>query len=177
MSTKKTRGATNQATAAVNVATDGAVEVLTVTTGVEQANNQYNQANNNLHPIQEESHQLDPFAAQDPFSQNQAQNTVNQPSSNILDKPVAQVRPVNQNSYQPNIQQNQANAVNTYNNANNANNTVSPSGERRGLVSMSQKNPRNNNVNYDNNANNGRLINFNRNNGEGPVDCFCCNIF
>ena len=177
MSTKKTRGATNQATAAVNVATDGAVEVLTVTTGVEQANNQYDQANNNLHPIQEESHQLDPFAAQDPFSQNQAQNTVNQPSSNILDKPVAQVRPVNQNSYQPNIQQNQANAVNTYNNANNANNTVSPSGERRGLVSMSQKNPRNNNVNYANNANNGRLINLNRNNGEGPVDCFCCNIF
>ena len=172
MSTKKTRGATNQATAAVNVATDGAVEVLTVTTGVEQANNQYDQANNNLQPIQEESHQLDPFAAQDPFSQNQAQNTVNQPSSNILDKPVAQVRPVNQNSYQPNIQQNQANAVNTYNNASN---TVSPSGERRGLVSMSQKNPRNNNVN---NANNGRLINFNRNNGEEPaVDCFCCNIF
>ena len=170
MSTKKTRGATNQATAAVNVATDGAVEVLTVTTGVEQANNQYDQANNNLQPIQEESHQLDPFAAQDPFSQNQAQNTVNQPSSNILDKPVAQVRPVNQN--QTNIQQNQANAVNTYNNANNA---VSPSGERRGLVSMSQKNPRNNNVN---NANNGRLINFNRNNGEEPaVDCFCCNIF
>ena len=171
MSTKKTRGATNQATAAVNVATDGAVEVLTVTTGVEQANNQYNQVNNNLNPIQEESHQLDPFAAQDPFSQNQAQNTVNQPSSNILDKPVAQVRPVNQNQ---NIQQNQANAVNTYNNANNA---VSPSGERRGLVSMSQKNPRNNNVNTANNGN-GRLINYNRNNGDEPaVDCFCCNIF
>ena len=164
MSTKKTRGATNQATAAVNVATDGAVEVLTVTTGVEQANNQINQANNNLQPIQEESHQLDPFAAQDPFSQNQAQNTVNQPSSNILDKPVAQVRPVNQNSYQPNIQQNQANAVNTYNN-DGYKNTVAE--QKKGVRSYGNRDV---NRQYDDN-NNGQM----RHNAAEL--CLCCIIF
>lgn len=172
MSTKKTRGETKEATAAVNVATDAAMDVLTVTTGVEQANNQINQVNNNLETVKEETNQLDPFAAQDPFSANQAQNTVNQASSNILDKPVAQVRPVNQNSNQPNNnEQNQANAVKSYNNA--ENNTASPSGEKKGLVSMSKKNPRNNNANNGN----GQLVSLNREREGHAVDCLCCIIF
>ena len=63
MSTKKTRGATQAASAPTNVATDAAIEVLTVTTGVQQADNQINQINNNLEPVKEEIQQLDPFAA------------------------------------------------------------------------------------------------------------------
>jgi tRNA threonylcarbamoyladenosine modification (KEOPS) complex Cgi121 subunit len=53
MSTKKSRGATQAASAPTNVATDAAIEVLTVTTGVKQADNQINQINNNLEPVKE----------------------------------------------------------------------------------------------------------------------------
>ena len=96
MSTKKSRGATQAASAPTNVATDAAIEVLTVTTGVQQAENQIN---NNLEPVKEEMNQLDPFAAAeqaqnqlDPFAaaeqvqnqaSNQVQNTVNQTSNQV----------------------------------------------------------------------------------------------
>ena len=96
MSTKKSRGATQAASAPTNVATDAAIEVLTVTTGVQQAENQIN---NNLEPVKEEINQLDPFAAAeqaqnqlDPFAaaeqvqnqaSNQVQNTVNQTSNQV----------------------------------------------------------------------------------------------
>ena len=96
MSTKKSRGATQAESAPTNVATDAAIEVLTVTTGVQQAENQIN---NNLEPVKEEINQLDPFAAAeqaqnqlDPFAaaeqvqnqaSNQVQNTVNQTSNQV----------------------------------------------------------------------------------------------
>jgi glutamine synthetase adenylyltransferase len=75
MSTKKTRGTTNTATASKNVATDSAIEVLTVTTGVEQANNVNNEINNNLETVKEETNQL---AEQ---TQQQSQAAVNQAST------------------------------------------------------------------------------------------------
>ena len=129
MSTKKSRGATQAASAPTNVATDAAIEVLTVTTGVQQAENQIN---NNLEPVKEEINQLDPFAAAeqaqnqlDPFAEaeqvqnqasNQVQNTVNQTSNQVQNT-------VNQTSNQAKNTVNQA--QNTVNQATNqAQNTV-----------------------------------------------------
>ena len=133
MSTKKSRGATQAASAPTNVATDAAIEVLTVTTGVQQAENQIN---NNLEPVKEEINQLDPFAAAeqaqnqlDPFAaaeqvqnqaSNQVQNTVNQTSNQVQNT-------VNQSSNQAQNTVNQATnqAQNTVNQTTNqAKNTV-----------------------------------------------------
>ena len=133
MSTKKSRGATQAASAPTNVATDAAIEVLTVTTGVQQADNQIN---NNLEPVKEEMNQLDPFAAAeqaqnqlDPFAaaeqvqnqaSNQVQNTVNQTSNQVQNT-------VNQATNQAQNTVNQATnqAQNTVNqNSNQAKNTV-----------------------------------------------------
>jgi ElaB/YqjD/DUF883 family membrane-anchored ribosome-binding protein len=88
MSTKKSRGATQAASAPTNVATDAAIEVLTVTTGVQQADNQINQINNNLEPVKEEIQQLDPFAAAAAEqaqiqASNEVQNTVNQVQNTV----------------------------------------------------------------------------------------------
>ena len=83
MSTKKSRGTTQAASAPTNIATDAAIEVLTVTTGVQQADNQIN---NNLEPVKEEINQLDPFAAAEQVqnqASNQVQNTVNQTSNQV----------------------------------------------------------------------------------------------
>ena len=133
MSTKKSRGATQAASAPTNVATDAAIEVLTVTTGVQQAENQIN---NNLEPVKEEINQLDPFAAAeqaqnqlDPFAaaeqvqnqaSNQVQNTVNQTSNQVQNT-------VNQTTNQAQNTVNQATnqAQNTVNQTSNqAKNTV-----------------------------------------------------
>ena len=133
MSTKRTRGATQAASAPTNVATDAAIEVLTVTTGVQQAENQIN---NNLEPVKEEMNQLDPFAAAeqaqnqlDPFAaaeqvqnqaSNQVQNTVNQTSNQVQNT-------VNQTSNQAQNTVNQASnqVQNTVNQTTNqAKNTV-----------------------------------------------------
>ena len=133
MSTKKSRGATQAASAPTNVATDAAIEVLTVTTGVQQAENQIN---NNLEPVKEEINQLDPFAAAeqaqnqlDPFAaaeqvqnqaSNQVQNTVNQTSNQVQNT-------VNQTTNQAQNTVNQATnqAQNTVNQTTNqAKNTV-----------------------------------------------------
>ena len=133
MSTKKSRGATQAASAPTNVATDAAIEVLTVTTGVQQADNQIN---NNLEPVKEEINQLDPFAAAeqaqnqlDPFAaaeqvqnqaSNQVQNTVNQTSNQVQNT-------VNQATNQAQNTVNQASnqAQNTVNQTSNqAKNTV-----------------------------------------------------
>ena len=133
MSTKKSRGATQAASAPTNVATDAAIEVLTVTTGVQQAENQIN---NNLEPVKEEMNQLDPFAAAeqaqnqlDPFAaaeqvqnqaSNQVQNTVNQTSNQVQNT-------VNQTTNQAQNTVNQATnqAQNTVNQTSNqAKNTV-----------------------------------------------------
>ena len=133
MSTKKSRGTTQAASAPTNVATDAAIEVLTVTTGVQQAENQIN---NNLEPVKEEINQLDPFAAAeqaqnqlDPFAaaeqvqnqaSNQVQNTVNQTSNQVQNT-------VNQTTNQAQNTVNQATnqAQNTVNQTSNqAKNTV-----------------------------------------------------
>jgi vacuolar-type H+-ATPase subunit H len=144
MSTKKSRGATQAASAPTNVATDAAIEVLTVTTGVQQAENQIN---NNLEPVKEEINQLDPFAAAeqaqnqlDPFAaaeqvqnqaSNQVQNTVNQTSNqvqNTVNQTSNQVQnTVNQtsNQAQNTVNQTSNQAQNTVNQATNqAKNTV-----------------------------------------------------
>ena len=132
MSTKKSRGATQAASAPTNVATDAAIEVLTVTTGVQQADNQINQINNNLEPVKEEIQQLDPFAAaaaeqaqiqasnEVQNTVNQAQNTVNQTSNQVQNT-------VNQtsNQAQNTINQTTNQAQSTVNQATNqAQNTV-----------------------------------------------------
>ena len=133
MSTKKSRGTTQAASAPTNIATDAAIEVLTVTTGVQQADNQIN---NNLEPVKEEINQLDPFAAAeqaqnqlDPFAaaeqvqnqaSNQVQNTVNQTSNQVQNT-------VNQTTNQAQNTVNQATnqAQNTVNQTSNqAKNTV-----------------------------------------------------
>ena len=120
MSTKRTRGATQAASAPTNVATDAAIEVLTVTTGVQQAENQIN---NNLEPVKEEMNQLDPFAAAEQFqnqASNQVQNTVNQTSNQVQNT-------VNQTSNQAQNTVNQATnqAQNTVNQTSNqAKNTI-----------------------------------------------------
>ena len=144
MSTKKSRGATQAASAPTNVATDAAIEVLTVTTGVQQAENQIN---NNLEPVKEEINQLDPFAAAeqaqnqlDPFAaaeqvqnqaSNQVQNTVNQTSNqvqNTVNQTTNQAQnTVNQatNQAQNTVNQTSNQAQNTVNQATNqAKNTV-----------------------------------------------------
>jgi len=144
MSTKKSRGATQAASAPTNVATDAAIEVLTVTTGVQQAENQIN---NNLEPVKEEINQLDPFAAAeqaqnqlDPFAaaeqvqnqaSNQVQNTVNQTSNqvqNTVNQTTNQAQnTVNQatNQAQNTVNQTSNQAKNTVNQATNqAKNTV-----------------------------------------------------
>ena len=138
MSTKRTRGTTQAASAPTNVATDAAIEVLTVTTGVQQAENQIN---NNLEPVKEEINQLDPFAAAeqaqnqlDPFAaaeqvqnqaSNQVQNTVNQTSNqvqNTVNQTTNQVQnTVNQttNQVQNTVNQTTNQAQNTVNQAQN----------------------------------------------------------
>ena len=118
MSTKKSRGATQAASAPTNVATDAAIEVLTVTTGVQQADNQINQINNNLEPVKEEIQQLDPFAA-DPFAaaaaeqaqiqaSNEVQNTVNQVQNTVNQTTNQAQNTVNQTSNQAQNTVNQA---------------------------------------------------------------------
>ena len=127
MSTKKSRGTTQAASAPTNVATDAAIEVLTVTTGVQQAENQIN---NNLEPVKEEINQLDPFAAAeqaqnqlDPFAaaeqvqnqtSNQVQNTVNQ-TTNQAQNTVNQAT----NQAQNTVNQTSNQAKNTVNQATN----------------------------------------------------------
>ena len=186
MSTKKSRGATQAASAPTNVATDAAIEVLTVTTGVQQADNQINQINNNLEPVKEEIQQLDPFAAaeqaqiqasnevqntvnqaQNTVNQtsNQVQNTVNQVTQSIKDKPKAQIKPVkptNQNTN--NVQNEVVNAVNTYNN-DGYKNTVAE--QKKGVRSYGNRDI---NRQYDDN-NNGQM----RHNAAEL--CLCCIIF
>ena len=105
MSTKKSRGATQAASAPTNVATDAAIEVLTVTTGVQQADNQINQINNNLEPVKEEIQQLDPFAAAAAEqaqiqASNEVQNTVNQAQSTVNQTTNQVQNTVNQTSNQ-----------------------------------------------------------------------------
>ena len=130
MSTKKSRGATQAASAPTNVATDAAIEVLTVTTGVQQADNQINQINNNLEPVKEEIQQLDPFAAAEQAqiqASNEVQNTVNQ-AQNTVNQTTNQVQnTVNQatNQAQNTVNQTTNQAKNTVNQATNqAQNTV-----------------------------------------------------
>ena len=132
MSTKKSRGATQAASAPTNVATDAAIEVLTVTTGVQQADNQINQINNNLEPVKEEIQQLDPFAAAAAEqaqiqASNQVQNTVNQVQSTVNQTTNQAQNTVNQttNQAQNTVNQTTNQAKNTVNQTSNqAQNTV-----------------------------------------------------
>jgi dsDNA-specific endonuclease/ATPase MutS2 len=120
MSTKKTRGTTNTATASKNVATDSAIEVLTVTTGVDQANNVNNEINNNLETVKEETNQLDPFAAAEQ-TQQQTQAAVNQASTQAQNTANQATTQAKTTANQAEANANQiANAVNTYNNEGNA---------------------------------------------------------
>ena len=129
MSTKKTRGATQAASAPTNVATDAAIEVLTVTTGVQQAENQIN---NNLEPVKEEIQQLDPFAAAAAEqaqiqASNEVQNTVNQVQNTVNQTSNQVQNTVNQTTNQAQNTVNQATnqAQNTVNQTSNqAKNTV-----------------------------------------------------
>ena len=195
MSTKKTRGATQAASAPTNVATDAAIEVLTVTTGVQQADNQINQINNNLEPVKEEIQQLDPFAAaaaeqaqiqasnevqntvnqvQNTVNQtsnqaqntvNQAQNTVNQVTQSIKDKPKAQIRPVRPTNQNTNNVQNEV--VNAVNTYNNDGYKNTVAEQKKGVRSYGNRDV---NRQYDDN-NNGQM----RHNAAEL--CLCCIIF
>ena len=145
MSTKKTRGATQAASAPTNVATDAAIEVLTVTTGVQQADNEINQINNNLEPVKEEIQQLDPFAAAEQ-AQNQAsnevQNTVNQTSNQVQNT-------VNQatNQAQNTVNQTTNQAQNTVNQAQNTVNQVTQSIKDKPKAQIRPVRPTNQNTN------------------------------
>ena len=165
MSTKKSRGATQAASAPTNVATDAAIEVLTVTTGVQQADNQINQINNNLEPVKEEIQQLDPFAAaaaeqaQNQASNevqntvNQAQNTVNQTSNqvqNTVNQATNQAQnTVNQatNQAQNTVNQTSNQAQNTVNQAQNTVNQVTQSIKDKPKAQIRPVRPTNQNTN------------------------------
>ena len=141
MSTKKSRGATQAASAPTNVATDAAIEVLTVTTGVQQADNQINQINNNLEPVKEEIQQLDPFAAAEQAqiqASNEVQNTVNQAQNTV-----------NQTSNQAQNTVNQATnqAQNTVNQAQNTVNQVTQSIKDKPKAQIRPVRPTNQNTN------------------------------
>ena len=154
MSTKKSRGATQAASAPTNVATDAAIEVLTVTTGVQQADNQINQINNNLEPVKEEIQQLDPFAAaaaeqaqiqasnEVQNTVNQAQNTVNQTSNQVQNT-------VNQatNQAQNTVNQTTNQAQNTVNQAQNTVNQVTQSIKDKPKAQIRPVRPTNQNTN------------------------------
>ena len=147
MSTKKTRGATQAASAPTNVATDAAIEVLTVTTGVQQADNQINQINNNLEPVKEEIQQLDPFAAAAAEqaqiqASNEVQNTVNQAQSTVNQTTNQVQNTVNQtsNQVQNTVNQTSNQAQNTVNQATNqAQNTVNQAQNTVNQVTQSIK--------------------------------------
>ena len=154
MSTKKSRGATQAASAPTNVATDAAIEVLTVTTGVQQADNQINQINNNLEPVKEEIQQLDPFAAAAAEqaqiqASNEVQNTVNQ-AQNTVNQTTNQVQnTVNQTSNQVQNTVNQATnqAQNTVNQAQNTVNQVTQSIKDKPKAQIRPVRPTNQNTN------------------------------
>ena len=154
MSTKKSRGATQAASAPTNVATDAAIEVLTVTTGVQQADNQINQINNNLEPVKEEIQQLDPFAAAAAEqaqiqASNEVQNTVNQ-AQNTVNQTTNQVQnTVNQTSNQAQNTVNQATnqAQNTVNQAQNTVNQVTQSIKDKPKAQIRPVRPTNQNTN------------------------------
>ena len=147
MSTKKSRGATQAASAPTNVATDAAIEVLTVTTGVQQADNQINQINNNLEPVKEEIQQLDPFAAAAAEqaqiqASNQVQNTVNQVQSTVNQTTNQAQNTVNQttNQAQNTVNQTTNQAKNTVNQTSNqAQNTVNQAQNTVNQVTQSIK--------------------------------------
>ena len=147
MSTKKSRGATQAASAPTNVATDAAIEVLTVTTGVQQADNQINQINNNLEPVKEEIQQLDPFAAAAAEqaqiqASNEVQNTVNQAQSTVNQTTNQVQNTVNQttNQVQNTVNQTTNQAKNTVNQTSNqAQNTVNQAQNTVNQVTQSIK--------------------------------------
>ncbi len=165
MSTKKSRGATQAASAPTNVATDAAIEVLTVTTGVQQADNQINQINNNLEPVKEEIQQLDPFAAaaaeqaqiqasnEVQNTVNQVQNTVNQTSNqaqNTVNQATNQAQnTVNQTSNQAKntVTQTSNQAQNTVNQAQNTVNQVTQSIKDKPKAQIRPVRPTNQNTN------------------------------
>ncbi len=163
MSTKKSRGATQAASAPTNVATDAAIEVLTVTTGVQQADNQINQINNNLEPVKEEIQQLDPFAAAEQAqiqasnevqnTVNQVQNTVNQTSNqaqNTVNQATNQAQnTVNQTSNQAKntVTQTSNQAQNTVNQAQNTVNQVTQSIKDKPKAQIRPVRPTNQNTN------------------------------
>ena len=154
MSTKKSRGATQAASAPTNVATDAAIEVLTVTTGVQQADNQINQINNNLEPVKEEIQQLDPFAAAAAEqaqiqASNEVQNTVNQAQSTVNQTTNQVQNTVNQTSNQAQNTVNQATnqAQNTVNQAQNTVNQVTQSIKDKPKAQIRPVRPTNQNTN------------------------------
>ena len=158
MSTKKSRGATQAASAPTNVATDAAIEVLTVTTGVQQADNQINQINNNLEPVKEEIQQLDPFAAaaaeqaqiqasnEVQNTVNQAQNTVNQ-TTNQVQNTVNQTSNQAQNTVNQATNQAQSTVNQTSNQAQNTVNQVTQSIKDKPKAQIRPVRPTNQNTN------------------------------
>ena len=154
MSTKKSRGATQAASAPTNVATDAAIEVLTVTTGVQQADNQINQINNNLEPVKEEIQQLDPFAAAAAEqaqiqASNEVQNTVNQAQSTVNQTTNQVQNTVNQTTNQAKNTVNQTSnqAQNTVNQAQNTVNQVTQSIKDKPKAQIRPVRPTNQNTN------------------------------
>ena len=152
MSTKKSRGATQAASAPTNVATDAAIEVLTVTTGVQQADNQINQINNNLEPVKEEIQQLDPFAAAEQAqiqASNEVQNTVNQAQNTVNQTSNQAQNTVNQATNQAQNTVNQATnqAQNTVNQAQNTVNQVTQSIKDKPKAQIRPVRPTNQNTN------------------------------
>ena len=154
MSTKKSRGATQAASAPTNVATDAAIEVLTVTTGVQQADNQINQINNNLEPVKEEIQQLDPFAAAAAEqaqiqASNEVQNTVNQVQNTVNQTSNQAQNTVNQATNQAQNTVNQATnqAQNTVNQAQNTVNQVTQSIKDKPKAQIRPVRPTNQNTN------------------------------
>ncbi len=152
MSTKKSRGATQAASAPTNVATDAAIEVLTVTTGVQQADNQINQINNNLEPVKEEIQQLDPFAAAEQAqiqASNEVQNTVNQAQNTVNQTTNQAQNTVNQatNQVQNTVNQTSNQAQNTVNQAQNTVNQVTQSIKDKPKAQIRPVRPTNQNTN------------------------------
>ena len=154
MSTKKSRGATQAASAPTNVATDAAIEVLTVTTGVQQADNQINQINNNLEPVKEEIQQLDPFAAAAAEqaqiqASNEVQNTVNQVQNTVNQTSNQAQNTVNQatNQAQNTVNQTTNQAQNTVNQAQNTVNQVTQSIKDKPKAQIRPVRPTNQNTN------------------------------
>ena len=150
MSTKKSRGATQAASAPTNVATDAAIEVLTVTTGVQQADNQINQINNNLEPVKEEIQQLDPFAAAAAEqaqiqASNEVQNTVNQVQNTVNQTTNQAQNTVNQ--AKNTVTQTSNQAQNTVNQAQNTVNQVTQSIKDKPKAQIRPVRPTNQNTN------------------------------